>query len=214
MYLRLRQACLIGMAMLLTAASGQAALVTFYGHTQADTNSPAGLVGQQFNLDVTYTPTSSSATATMTSAVLTIGTETFFLRSSGTPFLRVVDGSSLVGGSSSEDGLQISARMNPTTNFPANDPDQLYHNLVGDYFGNVNIDPLRATEANVDLLTASHGPFNGLLTLGTAGQLTTVRLTGKAVPEPASVFLLSGLGLVAGRRVWRRRQQQKSESVA
>jgi hypothetical protein len=76
-----------------------------------------------------------------------------------------------------------------------------------------------ATEANINALTASSTVTSGDFLLDDAAPFVlasgTVKLYGPplAVPEPTSVMLLSGLGLVAGRRVMARRRQKAAEKA-
>jgi len=77
-----------------------------------------------------------------------------------------------------------------------------------------------ATEANISLLTSTSTVLQGQFIVdteapfGTAGVLPLDGTPTSAVPEPGSMLLLGGLGLVAGRRVMARRRQQKANAEA
>ena len=74
-----------------------------------------------------------------------------------------------------------------------------------------------ASEANIAFLTSTATTVEGYFDVDsqspfdTFGRLT-LDGTPQAVPEPGSMLLLSGLGLVAGRRVMARRRQQKAKA--
>lgn len=75
-----------------------------------------------------------------------------------------------------------------------------------------------ASEANINLLTATSTVVQGQFIVDTEspfdtyGVLTLDGTPASAIPEPGSMLLLSGLGLVAGRRVMARRRQQKAKA--
>jgi hypothetical protein len=75
-----------------------------------------------------------------------------------------------------------------------------------------------ASEANIALLTSTSTVLQGQFLVdtespfGTANVLTLDGTPATAIPEPGSIVLLSGLGLVAGRRVMARRRQQKAKA--
>jgi len=76
---------------------------------------------------------------------------------------------------------------------------------------NLGVNP-NATNANVQALARLGASVTGNIfdtgTFGTA--FTNITLTGSVIaPEPSTVALLSGLGLVIGRRVWKRRSAKK-----
>lgn len=79
-----------------------------------------------------------------------------------------------------------------------------------------------ATEANISLLTSTSTVLNGKFRLAAQAPFNIAAnsplyldgIPASAIPEPGSMLLLSGLGLVAGRRVMARRRQQKANAEA
>jgi hypothetical protein len=75
-----------------------------------------------------------------------------------------------------------------------------------------------ASEANIALLTSTSTVVQGRFIIDdefpfdTNGVLSLDGIPATAIPEPGSIALLSGLGLVAGRRVMARRRQQKANA--
>jgi hypothetical protein len=67
--------------------------------------------------------------------------------------------------------------------------------------------------ANVNTMLSNPTSYDGTFTL-VAGGPGEASFSGTIpVPEPGSISLLAGLGLVCGRRVWRRRQQKQAAAV-
>jgi len=78
--------------------------------------------------------------------------------------------------------------------------------------GDVNISPLTATDANIAALSKLGNAVSGNFTDLSANSIT---FTGSVIaPEPGSVAILTGLGLVVGRRIWKRRSAKKQNVVA
>lgn len=80
-----------------------------------------------------------------------------------------------------------------------------------DVQGDVNITPLTATDANIAALSGVGNAVSGKLTDLSGNSIT---FTGSVVaPEPGSIALLSGLGLVVGRRLLKRRAKKQEAAV-
>jgi len=73
--------------------------------------------------------------------------------------------------------------------------------------GDVNISPLTASDANIAALSKLGNAVTASFTDTSANSIT---FTGSVIaPEPGSVAILGGLGLVVGRRIWKRRSAKK-----
>jgi hypothetical protein len=74
-----------------------------------------------------------------------------------------------------------------------------------------------ASEANVNAIIDGNPGSGSLFLLGPeVGGLVVTSFSGTAaaVPEPGSIALLSCLGMVVGRRAWKRRQTRQTNSVS
>jgi hypothetical protein len=193
------------LALLLLASPATAETVTFIGTTSGGIGNAAVLSGQAFSLTLSYTPNGASTFADVTGGSLTIGTDTFSFLNSGTRRMTIVEGGAT-------DNVQTQARFG-LGSLP-NDPNSVFNaaEIDGLVSGNANV-PLLASAANLSALLQYPNAYNGTFTLyGDAAH--SVSLSGMvAAPEPGSVALLSGLALVSGRRMWRRRQQKKAAAV-
>lgn len=196
-----------------TTATSQAAVLTFSGAATGGSTNAGQLPGfladaESFDLSVTYNE-SASNTASVTGSTLKVklsgGQERIF-----------------TGGTTGSVGLLSGNKdLKITVN---------YFNLTAaagePNFGNLDITFTKLTAlgssavnaANVAQFFVPYTTYLGNLDNGTI--FGTPNTTGSAhfagsipVPEPGSVGLLTGLGMVVGRRVWRRRPQKKSESA-
>jgi hypothetical protein len=83
--------------------------------------------------------------------------------------------------------------------------------------GGVGTTALALNSTNVNNMLQAGTTYTGSFfqrTLGSATPIATAQFSGTIpVPEPGSIGLLAGLGLVCGRRVWRRRQQKQAAAA-
>jgi len=207
------------LAVLGLAASVSAEQVYFRGTaTTTSGQDPAGLFNNRlWTLLLTYTP-NNSGPATVTAASLFFYSndatnhknETFSLiAASNVAQGNVIEVQQKTG--ANNDALQIG------TEFGASELGRgatfaYYDNLV--VTGTSDVSSTNGTAANIQQLAALGNSLSGTFRLSprpsTGSGSLQVNLTGfAAVPEPSTVALLSGLGLVIGRRVWKRRSAKK-----
>jgi len=183
--------------LVLFASESNAGVLKFAGTTTSGTPAANSL---PWTLDVVFTP-SGTAAANITSAILVIGSETF-LRNTGGNIDSVTVNS--VGGSNNDTATLA-------IDFLASTPGSLGGTvaiLTGlTVNGTVDVPPV-ASDANIAALAGLGNSVTGgtlILLPGFGGVLNTITLDGTIpVPEPSSVILLTGLGLVVGRRFLRR----------
>ncbi len=200
------------LALLLLASPATAEVVQFVGTTSGGVGTQGSLLtGQNFTLELSYTPNSGSATADIVGGSLVIGSQTFNWLAAGNRSMTVVDGATQSWNDANQDGVKIDQFFSlgglpndPNTVLPIN-----AIRLDATVRGNTSVS-LTASAANLSALLQHPNSFSGLFRVyDLAGN--SVQLNGVvAAPEPGSIALLSGLALVSGRRMWRRRQQKKA----
>lgn len=199
-------------AVVAAAGSVSAAQVYLTGSAKEDVSN----VTSTWTLLVDYTPTTTSdIIATVTSADFRINRSgTIYqwnvLKSSSQNRIRIAG---------AQTAYDLGLRFQGPANAPAGATtgiNQADVNLtVG---GGTTLANQEASEANISLLTSTSTVLQGQFILdteppfGTNGLLTLDGTPASAIPEPGSMLLLSGLGLVAGRRVMARRRQQKANA--
>lgn len=199
------------------AAAGSAQAAQVYLSGSAVDNNDSSLIST-WQLWVDYTP-STSDTATVTGAL-------FKVNRSGVLFqwnsVEASGNEIYMAGSKTAYDLTIRfAGAGATSGTPINvgvnqaDIDTL---TVGG--GLPPVSEQKATQANIEYLTTNatvlQGKFIADPFFNSSANGKFLRLNGDpagiTVPEPGSMLLLSGLGLVAGRRVMARRRQQKAKA--
>ena len=203
------------LAVAATAVTGQAAILSFSGAATGGSLSPVQAAGflagaTAFELSIDYDESATNSTTSFNSSELKIklagGAErTFTGGDSGS--LSILSGNK---------DLKVTVNyfnLNPTTGEPAlGTLDITFTKLTALASGSITA--ANVNQIFVPLTTYQGNIYNGVIQ-GSPNLLGSANLAGSiAVPEPGSIGLLAGLGMVAGRRVWRRRQQKKAESVA
>ncbi len=193
-----------GVAVALSATAAQAATLNFTGDTTGANQLPF-LANGTFSLSATYVE-AVNATSTALSAPTTFsiqadggGTLDYVLASGG--------GTLSFGTDNGNNTMQVIANVR-TADFSS--------------FGLLDLTFTRApgsllssfvTSANVATMLSNPTTYQGTFVLQTVGEPTAFLSGTIPVPEPGSISLLAGLGLVCGRRVWRRRQQKQAAAV-
>ena len=184
----------------LTAATASAAPVNFVG-----TVSPGNALfaaGTAMSLALDFTP-AVGLTALVNTATLTIGTQSWSTLIGGAG-----DVVSIVTNGVGPDDLAVNLSFGPSA--PGG------FGTITAALGltiNSGVDLGAAPDAsavNIATLAAFGNPGGGSLVLqGGVPGLVFTNFSGTAVPEPGSIALLSGLGLVFGRGAWRRRKAKQ-----
>jgi hypothetical protein len=195
---------MVALAVISTATSSQAGVLGFTGTTTSGSSAP--LNSKAWSLALTYTENLSGSAAAITAATLTIGTETFLLNTGfGTPQIVVTP----VTGANN-DQLGITAFFSNSTPGGVGNGGFSFLNLIVN--GTADITGLAASDANIQALGAKIAtPVTGGFAFGTGLNAT---LNGSVpAPEPGSIALLSGLGLIVGRRMLKRRAAKQNVAV-
>ena len=212
----MRAALAACVAVVAAAGPANAAQVFLYGKAVEDSGSN---VVSDWTLAVTYTevpPGGTDIAAPITAAVLTIDRlGTIYTwntpKSDSLTRIRIAEGLTSYTLSVDFDG-GASTPAGATTGTTRSELNM----VIG---GATPVGAQVATQANVDLLTSTATVINGTFRISPEAPFNTFTLLPLAgfasvpVPEPGSVMLLSGLGLVAGRRVIARRRQKKAEKA-
>jgi hypothetical protein len=203
-----------------SAATGHAATLNFTGttvnsalvnNTQRSTTS-FFLVGASISLSAEFLDSGNSS-GSLSAASLTMP-----LNPSGTLTVASPDVPLTTSALNfSRDGQNDVLRVDATW-FKFSSSPQSLTNLTGTIFltrartgGSV---PLNVDQANVNSMLSAGTTYVGYFDYTDLNGLQTVALSGTIpVPEPGSIGLLAGLGMVCGRRIWRRRQQKKAEAA-
>jgi len=203
------------LAAAVSAATGQAAILSFSGLATpgiVSPSTPAGFLdgASSFSLLVNYNESATSTTTSINSSVLTI------FRSTGSPkvFLGAQPGSQMLFAAGNPTTLTVS--MNYLNIANAGGAEPVTGSLTLNFTGGGQLPNTALTAANISQLLAAGTVYSGTIT-GLNGLFApgAASFNGAIpVPEPGSIGLLTGLGMVAGRRIWRRRQQKKAEAAA
>ncbi|MEI7700462.1 MAG: hypothetical protein WCK86_11745 [Planctomycetia bacterium] len=201
----LKSGLLVAVAVMSLASSSQAGVLGFSGTTTAGSSSP--FASKAWSLALTYTANNSGPTAVVTAATLVIGSETFGLNTGfGSPQLALTP----VAGTNN-DTMSIQGFFNNSVPGAVGNGGFSFLNLT--LTGTNDITGLAASDANVQLLGATIGnTVTGNFAFGTG--LTAVLNGSVPAPEPGSIAVLCGLGLIVGRRVLKSRSSKKQEVAA
>jgi hypothetical protein len=198
---------MVALAVISTAASSQAAVLSslrFAGTTTAGSSAP--LASKAWSLSLTYVPNPTGAAAAISAATLTIGTETFLLNSGfGTPQITVISATG-----ANNDQLGILAYFSNSS--PGGVGNGGFAPLTLTVAGTSDVAAALASNANIQQLGAQgYTPVSGSFAFGTG--LTAILNGAVPAPEPGSIALLSGLGLIVGRRMLKRRAAKQNVAV-
>jgi len=196
---------MVALAVISTAASSQAGILKFGGTTQSSAPTPFNSKG--WSLALTYTANNGGPTAAITAATLTIGAETFLLKTSGAANAPVLTVNAVAG----NDNLSIVAEFQASTPGGYGSTFSLLSPFTVN--GTDDIGAAIASDVNVQTLGAKIGnTFTGQFLPVLPGQ--PIALSGSVpAPEPGSIALLSGLGLIVGRRMLKRRAAKQNVAV-
>lgn len=193
---------MVALAIISTAASSQAGILKFSGTTLSTAPTPFNSKG--WALALTYTANNGGPTAAITAATLTIGAETFVLKTVGAANAPVVTVNSVVG----VDNLSIVAEFQASTPGGYGATFSLLSPFTVN--GTDDVGAAIASDVNVQTLGAKIGNgFSGQFLPVLPGQPVLFSGTVPA-PEPGSIALLSGLGLIVGRRMLKRRAAKQN----
>jgi len=198
---------MVALAVISTAASSQAGILKFGGTTQS--SAPTPFNSKSWALALTYTANNGGAVATVTAASLTIGAETFLLKTSGAANAPTITVNSVTGANNDTLGIVLEFQgstpggygsiISLLSPFTVNGTDDVASAIASD----VNIQTLGAKIGNT---------FAGQFLPVLPGQ--PIALSGSVpAPEPGSIALLSGLGLIVGRRMLKRRSAKQNVAV-
>jgi len=204
----LRVAAMV-LAAAVSAGVGQAAVLEIAGLTGPTSDGTILQNGKSFSLSITYND-SATSTANVQTSTLTVdtnaGLKTFVFGAGSTGTLSLTANNPTV--------LQINIGY---VNGGASTGQPIVGTLSFTVTGATKLSNTLLTEANVGQIVKPGNAFSGTLNaviLSGVGGVGNTSFNGiLAVPEPGSIGLLTGLGLVCGRRVWRRRQQKQAAAV-
>lgn len=190
---------MVALTVISTAASSQAGVLNFSG--TAPGTAPAPFTSQPWALALTYTANNGGPVATITAATLTIGAETFLLKTVGAANAPAITVTSVAGANNDQLGIVAEFEASTPGNFGQT------FTLLSPFtvFGTDDVGAAIASDANIQTLGAKIGnTFMGQFMPFPPGQ--AFFLSGSVpAPEPGSIALLSGLGLIVGRRMLKRR---------
>ncbi|MEY3174443.1 MAG: hypothetical protein RLZZ436_2357, partial [Planctomycetota bacterium] len=200
----------IGLAVATSATTGQAAALNITGNMIGGTDTPPFLANGLFNLSVTFNEngTSTANGSPSTFVAQRDGGGTLNYNKAGAFPLTLTFGKQGTNDTLTIAGTYIipSSSLQPT-------------------FGLLDITYTRPQESaavltmsqvNVDRILRPYTTYSGTFKQTADGEtiIKQAVLGGEIpVPEPASIGLLAGLGMVCGRRIWRRRQQQQAAAA-
>jgi hypothetical protein len=189
------------MSALMTTA--RAAPVAFVGTVSA-TNALFS-VGTPVAFTLSYTP-AVGGVAAVTAANVTIGLEQWI----GAGAIGSV---TIVENGAAADDLDIAVSLPPSL---VGGLGSAAATLTATIFGQFDLGPAPdASIANVNLIAANGNPGSGVMTLVGSeipGTALGTSFSGEAIPEPGTVALLGGLGIVFSAGAWRRRRREKQEA--
>lgn len=179
------------------AAQADAGYVGFRGTTVG--GNPLFGPGSPVVLDLTFAP-AVGFTAPVTTAFVQIGAETWSAFGGGSV--------TIIPNGAAPDDLSVALTFAPSTPGGLGTASAVFNLTIN---GVEEIPPpVDATEANVHLVAKNGNVASGTMTLvggEIPGFVLATPFSGTAVPEPGSVALLGGLGLVLAGGAWRRRRQ-------
>ncbi len=203
------------------APAGQAANVSFSGVLSNVSNASNGFAvlsnGDAFTLNLQFAETGNS-TSSLTSLTSSLTTLTINTAAAGVKTLVFGSGSTGTIALSTPPGgdteAAVTINFSNSANIGTSQPSAgvFSFTMVG-----TSAIPALVTQANMSQIFSGNSVYEGTLanfTIFSPSSLSSADITGTIpVPEPGSIGLLTGLGCVVGRRLWRRRQQKQASAV-
>ncbi|HCP11687.1 MAG TPA: hypothetical protein DIT89_05075 [Planctomycetaceae bacterium] len=197
-------------AVLCSCAAASANQVFLYGVVKSSTVGGSSFIGQLWTFTGTYTPAPAAATASLTAATMTIGSETWNILVPDAPSATppVISGLTMVTPSR----LQITANFAPDSDPGNRGTGRSVFSLSVD--GTPADNSGFASQANIDsILATSLLPQQGSYAIIESSFATESLTLQRTVPEPSTWALLVGVAGVGARRLLNRRKAVAAPSV-
>jgi hypothetical protein len=198
---------LAAFAVAVATTTSQASTLNFTG-TVIGGDDPPFLVNGNFNLSATYNENPAQNSGDTTASTISFQASGGGSLNYTKPGVRTV--SLTFGKSGTNDTLRIRGDYRPVVGGDLAELDLTFTR------SNTTTTTFALTEANVATMLSAFTTYSGNFRQfdNNDAVVSTAVLGGTIpVPEPGSVGLLAGLGLVCGRRVWRRRQQKQAAAA-
>ena len=204
----LKSGLLVAVAVMSLAGSSQAGVLTFGGTT--GTNATTAFSNVAWTMALTYTANAGGPVAALTAGSLKIGGETFALLTAGPPAPNTLTVAVVAG--TNNDTLAVNAYFQAST--PGGFGGIVALLTPFTVTGTDIVGSALATEANIQNLGATVGnTFTGSF-LPVLPSVPVILSGTVPAPEPGSIAVLCGLGLIVGRRVLKSRSSKKQEVAA
>lgn len=197
-----------GAIVAMSATTSQAAVLVFTGKMIAGTDSPPFLANGNFNLSATYDESTTASTGNTTASTISFQADGGGNLNFSKPAARTV--SLTFGKDGTNDTLKVLGDYRPDGGGDLAELDLIFTR------SNTTTTTLLLNATNVATMLSAFTTYAGFFRQfdNNDNVVATAVLGGTIpVPEPGSIGLLAGLGMVCGRRIWRRRQQKKAEAA-
>jgi hypothetical protein len=197
-----------GAIVVMSATTSQAAVLNFTGKMINGTDSPPFLANGNFNLSATYNESTTEHAGNATASTVSFQANGGGNLDYSKPGARTV--SLTFDKDGTNDTLKVFGNYRPVGGGELAEIDLTFTR------SNTTTTRLFLNATNVATMLSAFTTYTGNFRQFDSNDnvVATAVLGGTIpVPEPGSIGLLAGLGMVCGRRIWRRRQQKKAEAA-